>query len=77
MRQRKIVKHPTPPERQPCWFCANACGGCEWSKDFRPVPGWDAKPTTITLHNGREKYNVQIPSYEIHACPKFVKDRRA
>ena len=34
----------TAPD-QLCWDCANACGGCEWSRSFRPVPGWSASPS--------------------------------
>lgn len=49
---------------QLCWVCKNACGGCEWSSEFVPVPGWDAKASK------------KIPggSYAIKSCPKFEYD---
>ena len=57
--------------KQPCWDCANACGGCEWSKSFQPVPGWDAEPVIIRNHLGRGPENSSAKSYKIYSCPKF------
>lgn len=53
------------PHIQPCTTCKNAVCGCEWSEEFKPVPGWVAEPTII----GRLSYN--IPSYRIISCPKY------
>lgn len=51
---------------QPCWYCKNACGGCSWSRDFKPVPGWDATPVVI-------KDSVcDIHTYDIKKCPMFI-----
>ena len=52
-----------------CWDCQRACGGCSWSEDFIPVPGWTAEPSIIKQSPG-----VDIHSYHIAACPLFVPD---
>lgn len=62
-----------------CWTCKNATAntrdisdigkpgvkGCPWSIAFRPVPGWEAKPTI--------KYCSHTPyaSYDIQKCPMW------
>ena len=53
--------------QQPCETCQKYAGGCSWSRDFTPVPGWDATP--IEKHG-----SVVIYSYEIHHCPEYVQD---
>ena len=51
-----------------CFDCQKACGGCAWSTDFTPVPGWTAEKV---MH----KYaGVWKPNYHITACPEFVPD---
>ena len=55
--------------KQPCWDCANACGGCNWSARYEPVPGWDATPTERVLSDGTGGLRV-ITSYEIRDCPE-------
>ena len=59
--------------KQPCWDCANACGGCEWSDHLEPVPGWDATPTSRVLKvGGKGKGGTRVASsFVIHYCPKF------
>lgn len=66
-----------------CWSCANAYGGCSWSKSFAPVDGWAAEPTKITKFGNwktksgdtrRKVYECQ--SYHIEACPLYRKDRK-
>lgn len=52
-----------------CWDCKNACCGCCWSQDFKPVPGWKATPTKI-----KQKEGIFIDSYIVHDCPQFEKD---
>lgn len=48
-----------------CWKCNNTCGGCSWSKSFKPVKGWTAKKTMV-------KDSVElIESYIVIDCPKF------
>lgn len=48
-----------------CWSCQNAVPadgkGCSWSRCFKPVEGWTAKP------NGR--------SYYVKKCPLYIKDK--
>lgn len=61
----------TAPD-QLCWDCDNACGGCEWSRSFRPVPGWTATPVRRIQSYGKKGYKV-IDTYRITACPKFTK----
>ena len=66
---KRIAKELKEMEsEQLCWRCRNACGGCSWSREFKPVEGWDAKPTII---NGDGE---EIPSFEIKKCPMFIKD---
>ena len=57
---------------QPCWTCKKCYGGCNWSKRFEPVPGWDATPTNKgTPGNGTGNY---YESYDIHSCPEYEND---
>lgn len=54
---------------QPCWDCAKSCGGCSWSRDFIPVDGWKAAPTS--KHNANR---VGTESYQIEYCPEYEKE---
>lgn len=56
-----------------CWECANACGGCEWSSEFIPVPGWVAEKRRKKEHCSAayEHFNT---SYLVMECPKFKRD---
>lgn len=57
---------------QKCWSCTKYAGGCSWSREFKPVPGWEAEPRT---YGARPKYKVpEVNSYEIVACPEYVWD---
>lgn len=56
--------------KQICWNCKNACGGCSWSREFKPVKGWTATPTNIIGNN------YIIPSYSITACPKYIPENK-
>lgn len=47
-----------------CWKCSN-CGNCSWSRSFKPVEGWQAKPTCFV---DREKV---VHSYIVASCPEF------
>ena len=50
-----------------CWTCKNACNGdCEWSRDFKPVPGWDAIKNYIPS-NGEF-----AETYHVINCPKYI-----
>lgn len=79
-KQKKAPKGSTAPmyQQQLCWTCANACGGCEWSLRFEPVPGWDATPTSRVLKvGGKGKGSTRVASsFVIHSCPKFRRDKR-
>ena len=69
---KKIINHSgtTKPdysaaEYQPCWTCQNSCGGCNWSREFKPVDGWEAEKT-ILISNGE-----YADSYRIISCPEY------
>lgn len=59
-----------------CWECVNAvpvngthgcyANGCPWSVSFKPVDGWEAKPTRIKSHE-----QISNKSYEVYKCPLF------
>lgn len=49
-----------------CWDCSRALGGCSWSREYVPVEGWVAEPTTI-----RNNATGYTNSYHIIACPLF------
>lgn len=51
-------------DRTLCWKCGN-CGNCSWSRSFKPVEGWNAKPTCFV---DREKV---VHSYIVASCPEF------
>lgn len=53
---------------QPCWTCKNACGGCSWSIEFKPVDGWQAVKTYIAANRGFEE------SYQIIVCPEYKRE---
>lgn len=65
--------------QQPCWSCAKACGGCAWSAKFEPVPGWDAKESTIKYNDGTPKTPKirNVRSYIIKSCPEYEPDGKA
>jgi hypothetical protein len=68
------VKEYVTKDSQLCWDCNKACGGCSWSRDFIPVPGWKAVPTKILQcsQNGSGKARRYCcDSYEIYECPEF------
>ena len=48
---------------QPCWDCANACGGCSWSRKLIPIEGWTAK---------KVPYRTGGFTYRISCCPQFI-----
>ena len=51
--------------RQPCWTCKNFCGGCAWSRDFKPVRGWEATKDHI------ERNGALADTYRIIYCPEW------
>lgn len=45
-REKKQKKAPKVEvqSKQPCWDCANACGGCEWSAIWSRSPAGTPPP---------------------------------
>lgn len=64
-----IMRENKNCNEQICWRCANATGGCPWSKDLKPVKGWRARKTFIK-DSGKFGYT----SYKILYCPLFNED---
>lgn len=54
-----------------CWYCQNSTNsGCPWSRNFIPVPGWQAEKTNFNF----SKYD-NYKSYIVKECPLFVQDK--
>lgn len=49
-----------------CWKCNNTCGGCSWTREYRPVPGWQADEKIIKSSKGKI-----VKSYIVKKCPDF------
>ena len=64
---KKMARRRQIEDDQPCWTCSKACGGCDWSKKFKPIKGWDAEPMIV---KDKEGY---IRSYRIKKCPEYIK----
>lgn len=56
-----------------CWRCKNSTGRCCWSKEFKPVPGWNAQQTVIKNYTASGDI-VFDSSYVVKMCPMFLKD---
>ena len=72
MKHKNRIKRDQKEESrktQLCWSCKNACGGCSWSREFKPIKGWNATPTKLL---GDDRY---IDSFKIVECPEYIKDR--
>lgn len=66
---RKGEKPPQDWAEQPCWTCRKYAGGCCWSRELQPVPGWRATRTI--------KFQGTcggLESYAIHECPEYEPD---
>lgn len=56
-----------------CWDCANAVPnldgtrGCRWSREGKPVDGWDAERVDLKVFHNRF-----IESYYVRECPEFI-----
>lgn len=53
-----------------CWKCQKACGNCSWSREFKPVEGWEATQTKVYSN-----VDSRVDSYIVHKCPEFKKDK--
>ena len=60
--KKKRERYRKQSSQQPCWTCKNYVDGCSWSREFKPVHGWDAKKVK------REEGNV---GYKILYCPEY------
>lgn len=58
-----------------CWSCANACGGCDWSK----YKVWKPEPTTLKTYTTIKvvAVNRHIDSYIVRACPQYIPDGKS
>lgn len=62
---------------QLCWNCRKASGGpngCNWSKRFKPVEGWEAIPTVVKNSLGDGKKDMA--SYQIISCPEYDPEKK-
>jgi len=57
-----------------CWDCANALGGCSWSKSFTPVEGWTAIRHKRRYNNDKNEGRLDCDSYKVIDCPEFIRD---
>lgn len=63
-----------------CVHCANAVPnefhGCPWSRELKPVEGWDAEDTVFYTQwtSNHRTLSRMIPSYKVRSCPMFVPD---
>ena len=55
-----------------CWDCANATGGCTWSRLLEPVEGW----TAIRIKGKPYKLDPEIDTdtFLVQKCPEFMRD---
>lgn len=57
-----------------CWSCKNAVPdfkkgyGCSWSNYFKPVEGWKATETEVSVQNKKKR------SYIVIECPLYRAD---
>lgn len=63
-----------------CWYCANSVPnpntgkGCSWSKEFKPVEGWNAEETLVISRPDNGEGECAIQSYIVRGCPCFDRD---
>jgi hypothetical protein len=57
-----------------CFDCDRACGGCSWSRNFEPVPGWTAQKVSLNMGNSARRKQRYTITYSITACPLFTPD---
>ena len=64
-RKKERTSDYSGKEYTKCWTCKNACGGCCWSNDFEPVPGWNAEKS-VFMDCGEK-----VESYQVVDCPLY------
>ena len=67
--KKKASESRANKKAQLCWTCHNATGGCLWSRELKPVKGWDAKRTV-----NKDSEGYKIYSYKIRFCPQYIHD---
>lgn len=80
LRKERKKRRPDIENRQPrshtlCWDCGNSCGGCAWSREFKPVDGWEAEPTKVKVADTNQ-YVRLIDSFIVRSCPEFIRDSK-
>lgn len=63
----------TVKEHTLCWDCTNATnpkGICPWSREFKEVPGWQAK---LVNYRG---FSNGYTTYIVKSCPLFERNAR-
>lgn len=82
-RLRPVPRKDVPKEvgraSSLCWDCRNAVPdskrgcGCNWSRSFEPVPGWEAaERVSVRIEGGCER---AVRSALVIKCPQFKPDR--
>ncbi len=69
-KRRKPKRKKGAGERQTsiCEDCLKAFNGCSWSREQKPVLGWDAKKLDIKEYKDRDVYRV-------FGCPEFEQEK--
>ena len=49
--------------------------GCSWSREFRPVEGWTARPTVYLSYTSYGRRTL-MRSFAVRSCPQFAPDAR-
>lgn len=58
-----------------CELCEKACGFCSWSREFRPVEGWEAIRSDIVERDSASDRRMKVrvsESYIVVSCPEFL-----
>jgi len=66
-RRKETIVDYTKEEYTKCWTCSNACGGCSWSREAKPVKGWRAEKTFLPANLDCAE------SYMVYDCPLYKK----
>ena len=53
-----------------CWNCGKATGSCAWSKNLKPIPGWNATIVPRDTYGSGKDF-----TYDIQGCPEFISDK--
>lgn len=53
--------------KQLCWNCKKCLKQCSWSRDFKPIEGWQAIP--VIIKGAKPRYKIK--SFKIISCPEF------